>query len=390
MTKMNPPASASSPLLVNRWRLVLGKYAAGALGGCSDAGEGEQADYAEIDELLHFLYDREYSAERGVREGGAEDSRLSVPVWLRRVQRLFPRETAEKLEAHALDRYGLTDLLRDASVLASLEPNMTLLKQILALKGLMKGAALNMARRIVRQVTEELKRKMQYEVRAAITGRRDRHESTRIRCAKNFDIKKTIRKNLKNYNRERECLLVERVFFYRNLTRFNPYHIIICVDESGSMVENVIHSAVMAGSFASLPVLAVKLVVFDTNVVDLSEYVQDPTEALMSVQLGGGTDIGRALAYCETLISTPHRTIVVLVSDLCDGQGYRPMYAGARRIVETGARLIALTSLDQNCVGMYDRTAAKHLAALGASVAALTPGRLADWIGEVMAGGGKL
>ncbi|MDR1961381.1 MAG: VWA domain-containing protein, partial [Gracilibacteraceae bacterium] len=292
------------------------------------------------------------------------------------------------LEAHALERYGLTDLLRDASVLSRLEPNMTLLKQILSLKNMMQGEVLDTARRIVRQVVDDLTRKMQTEIRSAIMGRRDRNRSTLFRCAKNFDMKKTIRKNLKNYDRERDCLVVERVFFHRNVERMNPWHIVICVDESGSMLDNVIHSAVMAGIFAGLPVLSVKLVIFDTNIVDLSDYVRDPVEALMSVQLGGGTDIGRALAYCESLIGTPLRTIVVLVSDLCDGAGYRPMFASARRIVEAGARLICLTALDQSCAGMYDRTAAKHLAALGASVAALTPGRLAGWIGEIIAGGG--
>jgi Mg-chelatase subunit ChlD len=152
------------------------------------------------------------------------------------------------------------------------------------------------------------------------------------------------------------------------------------------MLENVIHSAVMAGIFSKLPVLSVKLVIFDTSVVDLSEYVDDPVQALMSVQLGGGTDIGKALAYCTQITHNPQRTIMVLVSDLCDGAGYMNMYRAAQGIIESGAKLICLTALDLESEGMYDKTAAKRLASMGASVAAITPLKLADWIGEIIRG----
>jgi len=251
---------------------------------------------------------------------------------------------------------------------------------------MMKGEVLNTARRIVEQVVEELRRKMESQIRSAIMGKRDRSQSTLFRNSKNFDVKKTIRKNLKHFDREENRIVVERAYFNGNMERYNPWHIIICVDESGSMMENVIHSAVMAGVFSRLPVLSTKLVIFDTNVVDLTGHAADPVEALMSVQLGGGTDIGKALAYCESLITIPHKSIVVLVSDLCDGGGYRPMYAHARSIIEAGGKLICLTALDKDCEGMYDRTAAKRLAALGASVASLTPAALADWVGDIIAG----
>jgi hypothetical protein len=372
-----------SDLLLNRWRLVLGKYSRQGLG---EFGEEEET-YCEIDDLMDFLYGREYDEKRGVMEGGQEGSALTIPKWINKIHALFPKEMVETLEKHALERYGLTDLLTDARVLEKLEPNMALLKQILSLKGMMKGEVLLMARRIVQQVTEELNRKLQQQIRGAIMGKRDRMRASFYRCSKNFDFKRTVRKNLKNYDREQGRLMVEKVYFNRNVQRYNPWHMIICVDESGSMMENVIHSAVMAGIFAKLPVLSTKLVIFDTNVVDLTGYIDDPAEALMTIQLGGGTDIGKALAYCEGLITVPHRTIVVLVSDLCDGGGYRNMYARARGIVEAGAKLICLTALDSGCTGMYDRSAAKRMVALGAAVAALTPGKLAEWVGEVIGGG---
>ena len=373
-----------SQILLNRWRLALGRFSENGLGSF---GGGEH-EYREIDDLMQFLYGREYGGERGVMEGSLDDSNLTIPKWINKIHRLFPKDTIEKLEAHALERYGLTDLLTDKRVLEQLEPSMELLKQILSLKGIMQRDVLEEARKIVRKVVEELQRKMESQVSAAVMGKRDRTRSTPYKCSKNFDFKKTIRKNLKHYDNEKRQMLVEKVYFNRNLRRYNPWHVIICVDESGSMMENVIHSAVMAGIFAKLPVLSTKLVIFDTNVVDLSGYIDDPVEALMTIQLGGGTDIGKALAYCETLITNPQRTILVLVSDLCDGGGYRTMYSHTHSIIEAGAKLICLTALDSECAGMYDRSAAKRMTALGASVAALTPAKLADWIGDVIGGGG--
>ena len=370
-------------LLLNRWRLTLGKYSRDGLGDFSGI---DGPALVRIDDTLDFLYGREYNEERGVM-GGQEDSVLTVPAWLNRINELFPKTVTERLEAHALERYGLKELLTDARVLEKLEPNMTLLKQILAMKGAMHGEVLTAARRIVKRVVDELTEKMRSRLRNAVMGRRDRTRSTPFKCAKNFDFRKTIRKNLKNFDRTNNRLAVERVYFNRNVERYNPWHVTICVDESGSMVANIIHSAVMAGIFAKLPVLSVKLVIFDTNVVDLSGYADDPVEALMRVQLGGGTDIGKALAYCESILSFPRRTIMVLVSDLCDGGGYRPMYAHARSLVESGVKLVCLTSLDMECAGMYDKSAAKHLASLGASVAALTPEGLADFIGSVISDG---
>ena len=159
---------------------------------------------------------------------------------------------------------------------------------------------------------------------------------------------------------------------------------ILCVDESGSMLDSVIHSAVMAGIFAKLPMLDVKLVIFDTKVVDLSGYVEDPVETLMSIQLGGGTNIAGALSYCETLIDFPYRTMVILISDLYEGYGYRNLYSVSKGIIESGAKLIALTALDMDANPCYDRHAAASLAGLGAHVGAMTPEELAEWIGKII------
>jgi len=369
---------------VNRWRLVLGSFSEDALGN-AQKGEGFSEDYQEIDKLLDFLYEREYEDERGVRkEGGLDPSQLTVPEWIRKIRRMFPKEVVERLENEALDRYQLTDILTDKKVLESMQPNMNLLKNILALKGRMTGDVLETAKRIVKTVVDELTKKLENDVKRSFSGRKDKNSSSTFKSAKNFDFKKTIRKNLKNYDGDRKSIVLENVYFNNRVKRFNPWNIVICVDESGSMMDSVIYSAIMAGIFAKLPVLQVSIVIFDTEVVNLTGYVEDPVEVLMSVQLGGGTDIGKAMQYCESLVETPHRTIMVLVSDLCDGAGYRTMYASTKRIVESGVRLFALTAMDENSQGMYDKNAAKIMAGLGAKVAACTPGSLAGWIAEAM------
>ncbi len=104
----------------------------------------------------------------------------------------------------------------------------------------------------------------------------------------------------------------------------------------------------------------------------------------MSVQLGGGTDIGKAMEYCETLMETPLRTITVVVTDLCDGAGYKPMYSSAKRMVEAGSKLFILTGMDENSEGLYDKNAANVMAGLGAKVASVTPRSLAVWMAEAM------
>ena len=177
-------------------------------------------------------------------------------------------------------------------------------------------------------------------------------------------------------------MLHEQKFFSRN-TRHLPWDVILCVDQSGSMAESVIHSAVMAGIFAGLPSLRVKLVVFDTNVVDLTEHAEDPVEVLMSVQLGGGTDIAGALGYCEKLIEQPWRTVFVLVSDFIEGGSASAMLATVKRMKESGVTLLGLAALDANAVPVHDPQMGLKLVDAGMEVAALTPKQLAGWLARI-------
>ena len=362
---------------LNRWRLVLGKNAEGEM-PLMDVRLGR------MDDALDFLYSREAGEDVRDGPGGSGASNPSVAHWLSEVRTLFPQETAEVLQRHALDRYQITELLSDREVLESMEPNQALLETVLSLKHLMKGPVLDTARRIVEKVVRELMEKMSQEVRASNLGKLDRSSRSAVRSIRNLDFKRTIRENLSHYDVVNNRLMLEKVHFNGRIKRYNPWRVILCVDESGSMMPSIIHSAVMAGIFAKMPMLDTKLVIFDTAVVDLSGHVDDPVQALMSIQLGGGTDIARALRYCEGLITMPHRTMVVLVSDLCEGGSPKDLYGVSRDILESGAKLIALTALDEHAAPAYDRTVGQRLADLGAWVGAMTPGRLADFMANVM------
>ncbi|MCI8692974.1 MAG: VWA domain-containing protein [Lachnospiraceae bacterium] len=368
--------------ILNRWRLVLGKYASEQISFSSG-----DVNYMDMETALDYLYSREYGEEQEIRRermGGSDGSQLTVPHWLHRIKKLFPRRTVEVLERHALEKYGMTELLTDPEVLRRLEPNKELLKTVLELKHMMKGEVLSLAREIVRKVAEEIARKLEQEVRISFFGQINRSASSPVKSARNLDMRKTIRMNLKNYDTENRQLILKNVYFNSRMKKYNTWRVIICVDESGSMLDSVIHSAIMAGIFAKLPMLDTKLVIFDTNVVDLSGYVEDPVETLMSIQLGGGTNIAGALSYCESLIDFPFRTMVVLVTDLYEGGGYQRLYSTAKGILESGAKLIVLTALDMDANPNYDRNAASQLADMGAFVGAMTPEELAGWIGKMI------
>jgi hypothetical protein len=140
----------------------------------------------------------------------------------------------------------------------------------------------------------------------------------------------------------------------------------------------------MAAILAGLPSVKLHLVVFDTSVVDLTDRVSDPVGVLMSVQLGGGTDIGRAVSFCEGLITQPSRTVLVLVSDFCEGASPARLIATVKRMAEARVTMLGLAALDGAAVPDYDRKMGEQLAAAGMSVSALTPEHFAEWLAGVI------
>lgn len=361
-----------------RWRLVLGKSAQAAL-GC-----GLEGDAAACEKALDWLYDRDESlTRRGVRRAGQEDSALNVVDWIESVHRLFPEETIERLEREAVEKYQVDDLVTHPAVLERVKPSVHLLQAVLKTRHLMNQQVLALARELVRRVVEQLMEKLAREMQRSFSGSRRWRRSSPFRHSQDLDFQATIRANLKRYDRERQRLVVEKPYFFPHARRHRaPWQVILLVDQSGSMAESVIHSAVTAACLWELPALKTHLVVFDTSVVDLTHEVSDPVETLMRVQLGGGTDICKAMEYAASLVTAPQKTMIVIITDFMEGGDSHRLVQVVRDVVAQGTLVLGLASLNPEARPEYDREMAQRWVQVGADVGAMTPGQLATWIAE--------
>jgi Mg-chelatase subunit ChlD len=269
------------------------------------------------------------------------------------------------------------DLLRRA------QPSQTLLKAVLHTKHLMNQEVLALARDLVRKVIEQLMERLARPVRSVFLGAADRRKRSHLRVAKNFDARTTVRRNLAHYDQVKRRLTLQTPYFFSRVRRqTDRWQILILVDESGSMADSVIHAAVTAAIFFGIRSLRPHLILFDTSVVDVTEHCSDPVEAIMKVQLGGGTDIGGALGYAASLVENPRKTIVVLITDFYEGGPAQRLLSVTRQLIESGVTLLGLAALDERAEPNYDRGMAQQLVNLGAHVGAMTPGELAEWVAQ--------
>ncbi|MFC3494161.1 VWA domain-containing protein [Glycomyces rhizosphaerae] len=370
---------------LQRWRLILGPAAEASTGGLNKANAGRDA-------ALDWLYGRDDDlGKRGVRRGGTRDgargagdeaSALTTVDWLDGIHKLFPKETIERLERDAVERYEIHDVLTNPEVLERIEPSPALLKAVLRTKHLMNPQVLAAARRIVEEVVQRLVEKLSVQVRTVFTGSRTRKPS-RHRRARDFDLKRTLRANLKHYRPEERRVAIERPEFHsRTSKRLEQWQLVLLVDQSGSMTGSVIHSAVTAACLHALPGLKTHLIAFDTAVVDMTSDVDDPVELLMKVQLGGGTDIARAVEYGAGLIENPRRSIVALISDFYEGGSEGRLVHLVKQLCEQGTQVLGLAALDEDANPIYDHHMASRLTNVGAHVGAMTPSHLVEFVAE--------
>lgn len=366
-----------------RWRLLLGEAAQSSLQGglLEEAGVG-----LAMDRTLAWLYGREDSAlgaDTLDRHGGSEASNLTVPEWINQIHELFPKETIERLERDAIERYGIDEVVTNPEVLERAEPNPALLAAVMRTKHLMNPTVLAMAKKLVAKVVGELIEKLAREIERSFSGTRQRQTLSRHGAASQFAARETLRRNLKHYDPERKQLIVRQPLFYtHSRKRLERWQIILVVDQSGSMVSSVIHAAITAACLWNLPGVKTHLIAFDTAIVDLSDEAHDPVETLMKVQLGGGTYIGKAVAYAAQQIEVPKRAIVVVISDFYEGMSQHTLIDQVRALVAQGTQVLGLAALDESANPVYDRVLASRLVELGAHVGAMTPGQLAGWLAE--------
>ncbi|HEX7168184.1 MAG TPA: VWA domain-containing protein [Acidimicrobiales bacterium] len=361
-----------------RWRLVLG-------GGDADGvGIGLEGVDAQRDATLAALYDG--SGGRGVGRGGSGSSRRGglggsaprVARWLGDIRTYFPSSVVQVMQRDAIERLGLHQLLLEPEMLDAVQPDVHLLGTLLALKGAIPEASRDSARAVVRKVTDDLERRLSQQTIQAVTGALHRAARTRRPRASDIDWNRTIAANLSRYQPEHRTVIPEVLVGYGRKTTRVLRDLVLCIDQSGSMASSVVYTSVFGAVLASLPSLRTRLVVFDTEVVDLTDDLHDPVDVLFGVQLGGGTDINQAIAYCEQHIQQPGDSIFVLISDLYEGGVREEMLRRLNAMVESGVQVIVLLALSDEGAPSFDRDNAAALGELGIPAFACTPDLFPD------------
>ena len=361
---------------LRRWRLVLG-------GADDGTGQGLAGNDVRIDAALAALYDAGSGGggTGGTRSAGLGGSAPNVARWLGDIRTYFPSTVVQVLQSDAIERLNLSRLLLEPEMLQAVEPDIHLVGTLLSLNRVMPEATRHTARMVVAKVVADLERRVAQKMKAAVTGALNR--AARVNRPRHADIdwNRTVRANLKHYQAEHRTIVPERLIGYARRTTAIQRDVVLCVDQSGSMAESVVYSGVFAATLASMKTLKTSLVVFDTAVVDLTDQLHDPVEVLFGTQLGGGTDINRAIAYSQGLITRPRDSIFVLISDLYEGGVRDEMLRRVAAMTAAGVQVIVLLALSDEGAPAYDHDNAAALAGLGVPAFACTP----DAFGELMA-----
>ncbi|WP_179232329.1 vWA domain-containing protein [Streptomyces sp. CS159] len=361
---------------LRRWRLVLGGDAADGTGHALSGRD------AAMDGALTALYGKGGTPRAGRdRAAGLGASAPAVARWLGDIRTYFPSPVVQVMQRDAIDRLGLDTLLLEPEMLEAVEADVHLVGTLLSLHQAMPETTKETARTVVRKVVEDLEERLATRARAVLTGALDR--SARVSRPRHHDIDwhRTIAANLKHYLPEHRTVVPERLIGYGRASRSVKKEVVLCVDQSGSMAASVVYASVFGAVLASMRAIDTRLVVFDTTVVDLTDQLEDPVDVLFGTRLGGGTDINRALAYCQSRITRPAETVVVLISDLYEGGIRDEMLKRVAAMKSAGVEFVTLLALSDEGTPAYDREHAASLAALGAPAFACTP----DLFPEVMA-----
>jgi Mg-chelatase subunit ChlD len=372
---------------MRRWRLVLGP----GVGADDGTGVPLAGDDARIDAALGALYDSDRSGQgdgsgtgggaQGAvrRQAGLGASAPRVARWLGDIRTFFPVSVVQVMQKDAIDRLGLTRLLLEPEMLDAVEPDVHLVGTLLSLSRVIPERARESARAVVRRVTTDLERRLAQRTRSAVTGALNRASRTsRPRRPADIDWDRTIRANLAHYLPGYRTVVPERLIGYARKQQAVARDVVLCLDQSGSMASSVVYAGVFGAVLASIRSLRTSVVAFDTSVVDLTEQLTDPVDVLFGTQLGGGTDINRAIAYCQRLITRPASTILVLVSDLFEGGDRNEMLQRIADLTAAGTQVVALLALSDDGAPAYDHALADAMAGLGVPAFACTPDAFPD------------
>lgn len=358
-----------------RWRLILGQDTK-ALENISLNEQQSVMDYA-----LSTIYDENTTKNNGSKKAGLGSSAPNLAKWLTDVRTFFPQDVVSIIQSDAIERKGLTKLLFEPETLKNVKPDISMVGTLMALKGQIPEKSKETARQLVKEVVDEIMKRMEQDLRRAVTGALNRKAHSPIANFASTDWKKTINRNLKNYDIKTKRLIPEKFYFFERTQKQKNWTIILDIDQSGSMSDSIIYSSVMGSIFASMPSLNTHVVAFDTQVTDLTEVCrQDPVDMLFGVQLGGGTDINKSVTYCQTLIENPKKTMFILISDLYEGGVRAGLLRRLSQMYEEGVKVMVLLALSDRGKPDYDEKLGKEISKLGIPCFACTPDRLPELV----------
>lgn len=344
---------------IKKWRLILGQQSD------PEGKHGLEKSLQGIDNTLEALYDSD-------RKGGLGSSIPNVNRWLGDIRKYFPTSVVQLMQKDALDRLNLEQMLLEPELLESVEADIHLVATLLALNKVLPNKTRETAREVVRKVVKELEKKLRHPLQEAIKGSLNRAIRNRRPKFNEINWLQTLKANLKHYQPELKAVIPEQLIGYGRKGQ-HLREVILLLDQSGSMATSVVYAGILACVMASLRSLKTRLVVFDTSVADLTEELEDPVDLLFATQLGGGTDINRALAYVEPFVERPADTILVLISDLYEGGNEREMLRRVNNLVASGVNFINLLALSDDGAPSYDREIAAAFATMKIPTFACTP-----------------
>ena len=365
------------------------------LGGTGDDGEGGggvmaaalEGNDVRIDAALAAVYDTKEGARRaGGRAGGLGKSAPAVARWLGDIRRYFPAPVVQVLQRDAIDRLQLRQLLLEPEMLQAVEADLHLVTLLVELNKLLPDATRASARHVVATVVEQLERQFSSRTKQAVHGALARSQRTRRPRHADIDWGRTIQANLQHYLPQYGTVVPERLVGYGRRQRSLARDVIVAIDQSGSMADSVVYAAVFGAVLASMPALSTHVVAFDTAVVDLTPVLHDPVDVLFGVQLGGGTDIAQAVGYCQSLVTRPAETLLVLVTDLFEGGNSALLHDRVAMLRQSGVTVLVLLALSDEGAPAYDRHEAAALAALGVPSMACTPDVFPDLLAAALEG----
>lgn len=359
---------------MKRWRLVLGSESEEQFNTMQNGiGTDLSEEQLLMDQALATIYNNN-------KEGGLGVSNPQISRWLGDVRTLFEKDLVTIIQSDAMERCGLKQLLFEPELLENLEPDIGLASTIMLLKEQIPKRSKENVREFIRKIVEEINKRLEQDIRRAVTAAINRKQHSPIPSAAALDFKSTISRNLKNYNTQLKTIVPEHFYFFDRTakTAANKYTVILDIDQSGSMGESVIYSSIISCILASMAAIQTRIVAFDTSIIDLTEKSDDPVDLLFGFQLGGGTDINKSVAYCQQFVENPSKTIFFLITDLMEGGNRASLLRRLQELKESGVRVICLLAIADGGKPYYDEQMANRVSALSIPCFACNPEKLPE------------